>query len=253
LIGVKALTVLAAGLTLMLAASPASAQGQLPVGQAEGVRVVRERGAIVVIFTARAEKLYKRIAGKLVEVSCTELPDDQGPGLVSTSTGAVTLRAPPRRGRLRTGDLTRGMDYCRVSLPARTVTRKGNRRRIAKRVVVSVPLTQKGAVFLDEEEKASDLLGTLLLAGFVADELKLDVYPTHAQLIAEYPKAAKVIVALANPTDSPPAGVVGYYSDGQEHVVVAIMSASGRRLFVEHAADNVVSTNVGRYIFGDSD
>jgi hypothetical protein len=234
----------------MVTASPAVAQTELPVGEAKGVRVVRERGAVVVIFTARAERLYRRIAGKLVNVSCTELRDDEGPGLVSTSTGEVTLRAPRRRAKLRTGDLTRGMDYCRVWLPARTVTRKGKRRRLAKQVVVSVPLTQKGAVFLDEEEKAKDLFGTLLLAGFVADELKLDAYPTHAQLIAEYPKAAKAIVALANPTDSPPAGVVGYYSDGQEHVVVAIMSASGRRLFVEDAADDVFSTNVGGHIFG---
>ena len=249
----KALTAVAAGLALLLTASPAAAQTELPVGEAEGVRLVRERGAVVVIFTARAERLYKRIAGKLVKVSCTELPDDEGPGLVISSTGEVTLRAPRRGGKLRTGDLTRGMDYCRVRLPARTVTRKGNRSRIPERVVVSVPLTQKGAVFLDEEEKASDLLGTLLLAGFVADELKLDVYPTHAQLIAEYPKAAKVIVALANPTDSPPAGLVGYYSDGQEHIVLAIMSASGRRLFVEFAADDVLSTNISGFIFGDSD
>lgn len=247
----KTLTAVAAGLALMLTASPAAAQTELPVGEAKGVRVVRESGAVVVIFTARAERLYKRIAGKLVEVSCTELPDDEGPGLVTFSTGAVTLRAPRRRGKLSTGDGTRGLDYCRVWLPARTVTRKGGRRRLAKQIVVSVPLTQKGAVFLDEEDKASELLATLLLAGFVADELKLDVYPTHAQLIAEYPKLAKAIVALANPTDSPPAGVVGYYSDGQEHIVVAIMSASGRRLFVGQAADNVFSTNVGLHIFGD--
>jgi hypothetical protein len=245
---VKALIAVAAGLALLLVPSSGFAQAELPVGEAKGVRVVRERGAVVVIFTARAERLYRRIAGKLVTVSCTELPDDEGPGLVTISTGEVTLRAPRRRGKLRTGDGTRGLDHCRVWLPARTVTRKGKRRRLAKQIVVSVPLTQKGAVFLDEEEKAGDLMGTLLLAVFVADEL--NAYPTHAQLIAEYPKAAKATVALANPTDSPPAGVLGYYSDGREHVVVAIMSASGRRLFVEQAADNVFSTNVGLHIFG---
>jgi len=41
---------------------------QAPVGEARGVHIVRERGAIVVVFTQRAAKLYKRIAGRLVRV-----------------------------------------------------------------------------------------------------------------------------------------------------------------------------------------
>ena len=249
----KALTAAAAGLALLLTPSTGFAQAELPVGEADGVRVVRERGAIVVVFTARAEKLYKRIAGKVVRVACTELPDEEGPGLVGGSSGSVPVRAPTRRGKLRTGDLTRGMDYCRVRLPARTVKRRGERVRIPARDVVSVPLTQKGAVYLDEEEKAADLLGTVLLAGFVAEKRKLDVYPTYAQLVETYPKVAKVIVALANPTDSPPAGKVGYYSDGLEHVAVATMSASGRRLFIEYGPDEVFSSNVTGFVFGDSD
>jgi hypothetical protein len=251
LTGVKTLTAVAVGLTLLVTASPAVAQTELPVGEAEGVRVVRERGAIVVIFTARAEKLYKRIAGKLVRVSCSERRESDGPGLTHISTGEVTLRAPSRRGKLRTGDKTRGIDYCRVWLPPRTATRHGERIRLPKQLVVSVPLSQGGAVFLDEEEKAADLLGALVLAALLADKQKLDVYPTHAQLVDAYPRLGNHIVALANPTDSPPAGVVGYYTDGQEHLVVAVMSASGRRLFVEQAADNVLSTNVGGYIFGE--
>jgi hypothetical protein len=252
LIGVKTLTAVAAGLVLLLTPSTGLAQAELPVGEADGVRVVRERGAIVVVFTARAERLYKRIAGKRVLVSCTELSDDDGPGLASSSTGTVTLRAPARRGKLRTGDRTRGMDYCRVRLPARTVKRRGDRVRIPARDVVSVPLTQKGAVFLDEEEKTAELVGTLLVVDLVAEKRKLDVYPTHAQLIETYPKVAKAIVALANPTDSPPAGKVGYYSDGQQHMAVVVMSASGRRLFVEFGPDEVFSSNVTGHLLGDS-
>jgi len=56
----------------------ASAQAQLPVGEADGVRVFRERGAIVVKFTPRAEKLRKRVAGRLVSVLCRDLPPETG-------------------------------------------------------------------------------------------------------------------------------------------------------------------------------
>jgi hypothetical protein len=42
------------------------------VGEDDGVRIVRERGAIVVVFTASAKKLWRRVAGRRVRVYCTE-------------------------------------------------------------------------------------------------------------------------------------------------------------------------------------
>jgi hypothetical protein len=247
---VKALSGVAAALVLLLVPSSGVAQMQLPVDEADGVRVVREKGGIVVFFTARAAKLYKRIAGKRILVSCTELPKGDGFGFTSTNSGEVLLRAPQRRRKLVTGDRTRGMDYCRVWLAPRTVTRNGERHRVGRVLVVSVPLTQTGAVFLDEQSKTIELAAVLTLASLVADEEKLDAYPTHAQLLEAIPKVDGDIVALANPTDAPPPGVVGYYSDGQEHIAVAVLSRSGRRLFIDYAGD-VLSTNVAGYYFDD--
>lgn len=241
----RALTGIVVVCALMLLPS-AAAQAKLPVGEAHGVRVVREHGAIVVIFTARASKLYKRIAGKRVEVSCTELQDD------GTFSGSVTVRAPKHRGKLYTGDLTRGMDYCRVWLAARTVRRHGERQHRDRVHLVSVPLTQKGAVFIDEQFKAFDLFEMLYVASIVAERQKLDGYPTHAQMLDELPTLAGHLVALATPADAVPRGVIGYYSDGQKHAAVAILSASGRRLFIEYN-DDVLSTNVAGYIYGDLD
>jgi hypothetical protein len=54
---VKALSGVAAALVLLLVPSSGVAQMQLPVDEADGVRVVREKGGIVVFFTARAAKL----------------------------------------------------------------------------------------------------------------------------------------------------------------------------------------------------
>lgn len=257
----KPLTGLAAAVVLLLAAPSASvAQTTLPVGKAHGVRVVREQGAITVIFTQRAAKLYKRIAGKIVEVECVdEAPEHPGPprahafltpqnpgGITTVSSGITTMRAPKHRRKLATGDLTRGMDYCRVWRPARTVRRGDGRQRIPRRVIVSVPLTQAGAVFLDEESKARRLLLVLTLAGLIADDLKLSGWPSYAQLVDSRFVAGRPFVNLANPTDSPPRRTIGYYSDRDDHVAVATMSRAGKRLFIESAGD-AVSTNLLGY------
>jgi hypothetical protein len=244
--GVKALTGLLVAVALLV--MPFTAQAQLPVGVADGVRVVRspERG-IVVIFTADAAKLYKRIAGKKVIVSCTTLLDD------GRNIGSQAMRAPRRRGRLVTGDLTRGIDFCRVWLAPRKGRLRGHPVRLGRTLIVSVPLTQEGAVFVDEEAKAFEMLQLGVVAGFVQERLKLPGYPTYEQLVGEIPRLGRAAVKLAAPSDTPPAGKVGYYSDGVEHLATVTLSASGRRLFIETAADDVFSTNVLEYIVNERD
>ena len=59
------------------------------------------------------------------------------------------------------------------------------------------------------------------------------------------------VVALASPSDTPPSGSIGYYSDGAQHVAAVVLSATGRRLFFEFDADETVRTNVIGYIYGD--
>lgn len=239
---------------LCLAAAP-SAGAQLPLGEADGVRILRERGALVVIFTPRAEKLRRRVAGRLVSVLCTDLPPEMDSfGTFVISSGGGTYRMPKRGRMLRTGDLTRRLDYCRVALV--------RRRQRSRRPIVAVPLTQAGAVYLDEEETAIELLQLLLLAGFAADRLELEVYPTYPQLVeflaarsdrTTPEKISGELVALSSPSDTPPVGKLGYYSDGAERTVVAVVSRSGRRLFIEGEPDGVLRTNVADFVFGDGD
>jgi hypothetical protein len=120
-----------------------------------------------------------------------------------------------------------------------------------RELIVSVPLTQRGAVFLDEQEKALSLQSLLFVIGL--EERAADNWPTPAQLLASRigRRLGSRLVALENPTDTPATGTTGYYSDGEQHVVVATVSASGRRLFIEYEADGVVRTNVAGYIYGD--
>jgi len=240
---VKALIGIAVALAILLA--PAAAQAQLPVGEADGVRVVRERGGIVVSFTTDAAKLYRRIAGKKVLVSCSRILEE------GARTNENALVAPRQRGKLVTGDRSRGYAFCRLWLAPRKVTIRGKSQRVGRQLIVSVPLTQQGAVVLDEEAKTVAMVEVALVAEIVADRQKLPGHPTYDQLVARYPKLARGVVGLAAPGDTPAAGKVGYYSDGAEHVALVTLSASGRRLFIERAADEVLSTNVADYLFGE--
>ena len=263
---VKTLSGIAAAVVLLAAPSGAMAQTPLPVGDSHGVRILRDQGAIVFVFTDRAAQRWRRIAGRMVSVDCVDHePSADGPPRVRTfigpphpgditeeSGGGVTMRAPKRGRRLETGDLTRGMDFCRLFLEPRTVRRDGTRQRTGRRLIVSVPLTQTGAVFLDEQTRARRLLVTLAIAGFVAEDLKITGWPSYTQLVETLgsTRARLRFASLAAPTDTPPARRIGYYSDRREHVAVAIVSRSGRRLFIEGQGD-VLTTNVAGHVFGD--
>ena len=217
---------------LLAVPSTTGAQAPLPVGEDDGVRIVRERGAIVVVFTPRAKKLWRRVAGRRVRVYCTEFLDG------GTAEGGLTHRAPKRGRRIRTGDLTRGIDYCDVSLETRS----------GRRPIAAIPLTQRGAVYVDERERTIQMMRILLIAGLLAEKRHLPGAVTAEQLLDRLPRLARSVVPLAGPTETPAPGKVGYWSDGAQHVAAVSLSASGRRLFIEGEGD-VLHTNVADYIY----
>jgi hypothetical protein len=159
----------------------------------------------------------------------------------------------PRGRRIPTGDGSRGWDYCRLWLEARTVRRDGRQRRVDRKLVVSVPLTQQGAVFLDGQEHAFLLLSTLTISEFAADDRGRNGFLTPAELIAvitaEGTGAPSAVVALASPSDTPPPDAVGYYSDGAKHAAAVTLSTLGKRLFLEINGD-VLHTNITQYTRG---
>jgi hypothetical protein len=192
--------------------------------------------------------------------ACPRRPSGRSKGLVRgctrfgdqfDSVASGNLDVPRRGRRVRTGFDPGPADFCRFFLKAHTVKRHGERHRVARRVLFSIPLTQAGAVYLDEESKTASMLGIGVLASFAKDDQRLAGAPTYAQLVQAYPRLAKRVVALPAPGDSPPPERIGYYSDGQEHTVLAALSASGKRLFIEQSAGDVLSTNVATHLFGD--
>jgi hypothetical protein len=234
-----------AALTLaLLAPGAAPAQAELPVGESRGVRLERAAGgALVLIFSERSGKLRERINSRYAWLSCT----DFGDGLFGGGAGG-NLDASGHGRRFNTHFDPGPADFCRFFLRAHTVKRKGERQRVPRRVLFSIPLTQAGAVYLDEESKARRMVDFLLFLALARHEKKMPEAPTYAQLVGAYPKLARAIFSLPGPADAPPPRRVGYYGDGQEHGVVAMLSASGKRLFIEHSAGGVLTTNVADHI-----
>ncbi len=242
---------------LALAVPPAAlAQAPLPIGESKGVRAERVKGQITITFTKDARRLHRRLAGRLIVLTCTNVPPDRGLRGPEVTTGGDSLvRVPAKRRRFRTGEGSRPLDYCRLSLPAKRVTRDGVRMRVSQRVLVAIPLTRAGAVQLDEEEKAASVAGMLLLVKVLAERRKIDTWPTPADLIAYLTRlsrpAGRRVVALPSAAATPPAGKIGYWSDGGENGAIVVLSRAGRRLFLELGADDVLRTNLTEYLFAD--
>lgn len=242
-------TIALAAVLVPTLASPALA-ADLPVGESRGIRIVRENKAVTFVFTKPAAHLYKRIAGRLVMVECwvdLRYPYHDAGGV------SAAFDAPRRGSKLRTGFRSASpdrWDYCRVWRAAYQVRRRNSTRFFSARWIASIPITQRGAVYLDERAKAR------ALQGFLDDGDERPVGPvTHptSQQLAGIVVEGRRIVALPTPDATPPKGTLGYYSDGGPHAVAAIVSAAGRRLFYEVDADEVVRTNVAYYLPPSSD
>jgi hypothetical protein len=211
-----------------LLALPQTASAQV-AGPDEGVTAAHGAHGIVIKFGKRAAKTYRRIAGRRIKVSCESVSRNAGYGISVEGGMEMTVRAPRKRGRIRTFDRSRA-DICVVRLP-----------KAGDEVVAAAPLTARGRTFLDE-------LGIASLISTVLDIGDDDGTPAPAADVVAQGHGA--IVALDGPDATPPPGKAGYWTDGVR-VLVAGVSAAGRRLFIEVERD-VIRTNVLRYIVGDA-
>ena len=216
---------------LLAVPASAGAQAPLPVGEADGVRIGPKRHQVV--FTPRATKLWRRVAGRQVILECTRFVRD------GAEIAAIDQWVPKRGRRISLEGVARRSDYCTISLAARRNGRDD-------RLLVSIPLTQRGAVFLDERERTLALLAFLFVGGAITDGSR---FLTAEELLAKLPRLQRLLTPLAGPTETPPPDKLGYWSDGARHVAVVTLSASGRRLFIEYEGD-VLHTNVAEHLFG---
>lgn len=186
-----------------------------------GIRIAFSR-----VRTARAA--LAKMAGRRVRVTCTEF------GTASLSGGnnvqATTyLTLPTRATTLFLNSLTRPYEVCSFA-----VAHQGR--------VLVIALNASGREFLANVATTHTLQRVLATSRLLATANGGDA-PTVSELQARM----RYVVGLRQPSDTPRAGRVGFFSDGRDHIAAVKVSRAGRRLFYDLRGD-VVSTNVLRLV-----
>jgi hypothetical protein len=238
----RALAVALAVTAVLAAAAPAAAQNPAQPLEVRGVRAVNApSGGVTITFTARAAKLYRRVAGRRTIVRCQAaqptgallLPVDRADELFADR------RAPRTRRPLRINHAAgQRFDVCEL-----TVLRSrghGARRKFRTVVSLALPITQAGAEYLEARRIGERTVAVLL---FTASLGRGGAYPAAPAVAAEVPRLA----VLAAPGDSPPPGRIGLYSDGARHVTVVAVTTAGVRLFIDANA-GVLTSNVPQVV-----
>ncbi|MDX6717261.1 MAG: hypothetical protein QOH30_3819 [Baekduia sp.] len=218
---------------LCLTAAPAgaSAAADPPVlGPADGVQATLTDGRTVEIRFTGTGPETTALLGRRVIVECAPRPDlsglqfvDHGDEDQSVSTGGAVTAGGVLRVQL---PKAKPVDACNV------LAGPDDRAVFSDTVVARAPLDAAGAVWVDEATRAHALRDLLIRARTTE---------------AYRPAAAMVgggVVAVNGPAATPPAGQVGYWTDGAAHAVAATFSAGGRRLAIEDLGDGMVRTNV---------
>lgn len=238
----RALAVALAVTAVLAAAAPAAAQNAGQSLEVRGVRAVNApAGGVTITFTARAAKLYRRVAGRRTIVRCQAaqpagallLPVDRAGELFADR------RAPRTRRPLRIHHAAgQRFDVCEL-----TVLRsrdQGARRKFRRVVSLALPITQAGADYLEARRIGERMVAVLLLTASLARD---GAYPAASAVAAVVPRLA----VLAAPGDSPPPGRIGLYSDGAQHVTIVRLTTPGVRLFID-ANGGVLTSNVPQVV-----
>ena len=155
---------------------------------------VRERRAhdgprgLVIRFAPRAARVYRRIAGKRITVGCDTVAPSGG-GFVTTGGVSMELRAPKRRGTIRT--LNAGpADYCAIRVRARG----------SDPLVVMAPVTDAGRTYVDELATVGLMYSASTVTGAENnDDRVLTIDEVGA-------RGRGLVIALEGPDATPPAG-----------------------------------------------
>jgi hypothetical protein len=207
----------------LAAAAPAAAQEEVRGVRAENA----PSGGVTITFTSRAAKLYRRIAGLRTFVRCQAVIADGAllARLDRTDELLSQRRLPATRRPLRVRHAagTR-FDVCGVTAVRGLKTVRS----------LTLPLTPAGSSYLAAKRVGNRLVAALeVVSGLGPD--------------GRYPAAQDVVVpglvVLGAPTDTPPPGRVGLYSDAAQHMTVVALTRDGVRLFID-ADGGLLTSNV---------
>jgi hypothetical protein len=226
--------------------TPASAQVPTLPLEVRGVRVQSTGpGAVQITFTRDAARLYRRVAGHSLIVTCERVAVGTGPLLLREDRASElerTITAPSRRRpiRLRTRGSSARFDVCKLVGGRFSGSRRNPR--FVKALSIEVPATQTGALFLRERNLGDRMVAALDLVAVNGRDGRYPMFSAMADVIPR-------LVELPSPDATPAPGALGLYSDGAQHVTVAAVSLLGTRLFIDVNGE-LLSSNVPEVVAG---
>ena len=236
----RRLALSAAVLAAAAAPTATAAVRPLPVGtDSHGVIARFGHATAVVTFTHAAAARYRRIAGRTVQVGCVAIVRTTHSGaLIEYVAASQRMVAPRRRKPMRAFIGERGgrPDYCTVQLV---------RRHAPPTEIAEVPISARGATYLDERRTVQDILGVMLLADS----------PSGRPLSAARMQALSGghVVPVSGPEQPPPPGHAGYWTDGSNDVYVGELTHYGTLFFFDSQINtDIVTTNMLDWLTGQN-
>jgi hypothetical protein len=223
---------LVGSLTLLFAA-PAAAQDKSVTsfglyGKDSGAVASVSGPTVTFSFGGRSSHVIEAFRGHRARVACEQTPStnllDLPPSASLIKRVKVGRHVTKLKARIVNAPL---YDFC--------IAYAIVRRRL---YLVVASTTPKGAVALAEAEIAVNIAGAFQIIYAFSDNGKA---PTTESAIA---RLGKLLVALPNASATPAPGQIGYWSDGDQHLVLAAMSPFGRRLFLEIEPNGVARENI---------
>ena len=217
-------------------APPGAAAAELPVGHAKGVSVQVGRHGVTFRF---AKTLDVTVAALLrlrrrVELSCTRLGPLRIDGGRTSSRESERVPVPKRPRRLRLAAAGQHPSFCTIRVVSTGLA------------IVHIPVTQDGAVYVDERHTLFEIRNAVFTAADDAEEAGSGAFEPADRFVERYGSGGEM-VALATPDAAPPAGTIGIFSDGAHHFEAVALSTLGRRLFYDIDGD-VLTTNGTPYL-----
>jgi hypothetical protein len=203
---------------------------QLPLNtDGHGVSVRRKGKEVVITFAKQAAASYNKIAGHRVDAGCETLDQTGGSGYAIATSGTGEVLVAPRRRRPFSAFVgPGGFDFCTVKLHQS----KGQGATVE---IAAVPVSRRGAIYLNERQTARDVLSVLVLVS-----LPSDTAPPAATQIQR--RTHGQVAPLPGPNTRPPANLVGYWTDGRAEVYVAELTYDGTLFFFDGKLDTGVDT-----------
>lgn len=212
-----------------IAAAPVPDEGVASFyDEGAGVSATVHGPVVSFAFINRSRRAIRAFRGRYVRVGCEQVPSQRlfDPAPKQSKLRRVKVGKHATKLRARIPNLAK-YDLCTAYAT------------IGERfVAVSVATTVNGAILLKEAQIAADISGALDLVYNLSSGGRA---PSTDVGVA---RLGTLLVALADPGATPAAGKIGYWSDGDQHLVIAAQSPSGRRLFFESEANGVVRDNI---------